>query len=106
MNLAVNGVNTTMQCARAEGDAGGSYNGILALFYNPAGAGPAAQFTGTVNSTNGNVRSAAAVAADRDAFAGAYLSALAWINNGVVPQSALDKMRAAGVNAGSSIMFI
>jgi hypothetical protein len=106
VNLGVNGTNLDMQCATAKGDAGGSYNGVLALFYNPAGAGPAARFTGTINTTNGNVKSDPSVSADRDAFAGAYLSALAWVNNGVVPQAAIDKMKSAGVNAGSSIMFI
>jgi len=59
----------------ADGDAGGSYNAGLILFYDPAGSPPAAKFTGKVD-LNGNVKIDSRIASSRDAVAGLYLSAL------------------------------
>ncbi len=104
-NFTVNGVNNAnLQTSIASGDAGGSYNAGLMLFFNPAGAPPQGRFTGTVTSTTGNARIDPNVGSSREAIAGLYLSALAWIGNGVIPPAALAKVKAAGLK-GTAILI-
>lgn len=71
----IGGNSMTLSSPIADGDAGGSYNAGLILFYDPAGSPPAARFTGKVD-TNGNVKIDSKIASSRDAVAGLYLSAL------------------------------
>lgn len=92
VTATVDGVALTLNAPLARGDAGGSYNAGLIIFYDPAGAPPTAQFTGTLSSNNGNVKSATAVSASNVAVSGLYLSALSWINGGTIPQSAATAM--------------
>src|SRR5207244_325520 len=51
----IGGNAVTLNSPIADGDAGGSYNAGLILFYDPAGSPPAARFTGKVD-LNGNVK--------------------------------------------------
>ncbi len=97
VTATINGTNSTMNCPVAVGDAGGSYNAGLIIFYVPAGAPPVAKFTGTVNSTTGNAKSGVDIGNSQEAVAGLYLSALSWINGGTIPASALAAMQKAGV---------
>jgi hypothetical protein len=71
----IGGNSMALNSPIADGDAGGSYNAGLILFYDPAGSPPAARFTGKVD-TNGNVKIDSKIASSRDAVAGLYLSAL------------------------------
>ncbi len=93
----INGAAVNVNAPVAQDDAGGAYNGGLIIFYDPKGAPPVAQFTGTVNATDGSVKVDPTVGSSQEAMAGLYLSALKWINNGTLPQSALTAMNAAGV---------
>lgn len=103
-NFTVNGVaNANLQTGIASGDAGGSYNAGLILFYHPSGSVPASRFTGTVNFTTGNVRMDAAVGSSREAIAGLYLSALKFLNNGNVPAAALAKVKSAGLKGTATV---
>ena len=103
----INGTTSNMNAPVAVDDAGGSYNAGLIIFYDPKGSPPAAKFTGTVNSTNGDVKSDSNVGSSKEAVAGLYLSALKWINNGSIPQSALTAMQASGVakNTSSTVVI-
>lgn len=106
ITATINGTTSAMNAPRAQGDAGGAYNAGLVIFYNPSGAGPSAKFTGTVDS-NGNAKTDPNVGSSQEAVAGLYLSALAWINNGGIPQSALSKMKSIGLaNDTSQIVVI
>jgi hypothetical protein len=87
----------------AKGDAGGAYNAGLIVFYDPNGAPPAAQITGTISSNNGNAKTASAVASSAAAVSGLYLSALSWINGGTIPASALSAM---GLSKTTGIVVI
>jgi hypothetical protein len=101
-NVTIGGQNVTVNAPVAAGDAGGAYNAGLIIFYDPKGAPPVAKFTGSINSTTGNAQTDPNVASSREAVAGLYLSALAWVNGGKVPQAALTKMQTAGVAATPS----
>ncbi|MBY0471607.1 hypothetical protein K2X30_10620 [bacterium] len=103
----IGGVATALNAPVAAGDAGGSYNAGLILFYNPAGAGPQARFTGTVNATSGNAVMDPAVGSSAEAMAGLYLTALSFINNGSIPANALNAFKAAGVarNTAASVLL-
>ncbi len=93
---------TTVNAPVARGDAGGSYNAGLILFYDPAGSPPSAQITGTITANNGNAKTTAAISSSMAAVSGLYLSALKWVN-GSVPASATTAM---GVSNPSGIMVI
>lgn len=99
----INGVATALNTPTARGDAGGSYNAGLVIFYNPAGAGPTARMTGTITSNNGNAKTDAKVTSSQLAVSGLFLSALAWINNGSIPQSAITAM---GVSNTADVVVI
>ena len=101
----INGVNSAMMAPSAQGDAGGAYNAGLIIFYDPAGSPPQAKFTGTVDS-NGNAKTDAGVASSKEAVAGLYLSALAWVNNGTIPQTALSTMKSTGVAGDTSRIVV
>ena len=106
ITATINGATQNMNAPIAQGDAGGSYNAGLILFYNPSGTGPSARFTGTVDA-NGNAKTDSGVASSQEAVAGLYLSALAWVNNGTIPQTAIAKMNSTGVaNDTSRIVVI
>lgn len=96
VNVNVGGTNSNMNAPVAQGDAGGAYNAGLILFYDPKGAPPQAKFTGTVDSSSGNAKIDPKVASSKDAVAGLYLSGLAWINNGTLPDKAVKAMQASG----------
>lgn len=98
----INGIATTVNAPVARGDAGGSYNAGLVIFYDPAGSPPVAQFTGTISSNNGNSKTATAINSSATAVSGLYLSALKWIN-GSIPQSALT---ATGIANPSGVVVI
>lgn len=103
-NFTVNGVNNAnIQTAVADGDAGGSYNAGLIMFYNPSGSVPQAQFTGTLNGTTGTTRIDPNVGSSREAMAGLYLSALKFVNNGNIPPAALAKVKAAGLKGTATV---
>ena len=97
VTATINAQNVTLNAPTAQDDAGGAYNGGLVIFYDPKGAAPTARFTGTVDSTNGNVKIDPNVGSSKEAMAGLYLSALSFINGGTVPASALSAMKNAGV---------
>jgi hypothetical protein len=96
VNANVGGTNSTVNAPVARGDAGGSYNAGLAIFFDPKGSPPSSKFTGTVD-TNGNAKIDANIGSSREAVAGLYLSALKWINGGNIPQTAISAMQASGV---------
>lgn len=105
ITATINGTNSAMNAPRAQGDAGGAYNAGLIIFYDPAGSMPQAKFTGTVDA-NGNAKSDGGVASSKEAVAGLYLSALAWVNNGSIPQSALVAMKNTGVAGDPSRIVV
>ncbi len=88
----IGGVATTVNAPVARGDAGGSYNAGLIVFFNPAGVGPTALMTGTITSNNGNAKTASNIKSSAEAVSGLYLSALKWINAGTVPPAAVTAM--------------
>lgn len=98
----IGGVAATVNAPVARGDAGGSYNACLAIFYDPAGAPPAAQMTGTINSS-GNSKTSSAIGSSAIAVSGLYLSALKWIMGGTIPNSALT---ATGVSNTNGVVVI
>jgi len=103
-NFTVNGVaNNAIQTQTADGDAGGTYNAGLVLFYHPNGTVPQANFTGTLDATTGRVRTDPNVASSREGFAGLYLSALKFIRNGNIPAAALAKVKAAGLKGTATV---
>lgn len=103
-NFTVNGVaNANIQTQVADGDAGGTYNAGLVLFYSPSGSVPQANFTGTLEATTGRVRIDPNVGSSREAFAGLYLSALKFIRNGNIPAAALAKVKAAGLKGTATV---
>ncbi len=102
VTATIGGVATTVNAPLARGDAGGSYNAGLIIFYSPTGAQPAPIMTGAISSS-GNATSAPTVSASASAVSGLYLSALKWINGGVIPPAALTAM---GVPAPSNIVVI
>lgn len=97
-NVTINGTAATVNGPTAQGDAGGAYNAGLIIFYDPAGAPPQAKFTGTVNQ-DGNAKIDPNVGSSQEAVAGLYLSALSWIGNGKIPQTAVQKIQSAGLAA-------
>lgn len=99
----IDGTAVTVNAPVARGDAGGSYNAGFIIFYDPAGAPPSPQFTGTITASNGNAKSASSVSTSNLAVSGLYLSALSWINSGSIPQSALTAM---GITNTSGIVVI
>ena len=105
VTATINGVNSAINAPIAQGDAGGAYNAGLIIFYSPVGSPPAARFTGIVNA-NGNATTDPNVGSSREAVAGLYLSALAWVNNGTIPQSALSKMQSSGIAANTADIVV
>lgn len=101
--VTVDGAALNVNAPVARGDAGGSYNAGLILFYDPAGAPPAATFTGTIASNSGNAKTGSTIGSSKTAVAGLYLSAYSWLNGGTVPQAAISAM---GVTSAASIMVI
>ena len=107
VTATINGANATLNSPVPTGDAGGSYNAGLAIFFNPNGSGPQTEFTGSVTSSTGNAKTDPKVGSSAEAVAGLYLSAIAWIKGGSVPAEALRKIQAAGVASNpSNIMVI
>jgi hypothetical protein len=102
VTTTIGGTAATVNAPVARGDAGGSYNAGLILFYDPAGSPPTPQFTGTISSS-GNAKTATAITSSALAVSGLYLSALKWINNGTIPSAALTAM---GVGNPSGIVVI
>ncbi len=98
----IGGVATTVNAPVARGDAGGSYNAGLVLFFDPNGSPPAAQMTGTISSS-GNARVSSAISSPQVAVSGLYLSALKWINNGTIPAGAQSAM---GISNPTGIVVI
>lgn len=96
VTATINGTTVNLNAPTAQGDAGGSYNAGLIIFYDPKGAPPAARFTGTVSSTSGNATNDPNVGSVPQAVGGLYLSALKWVT-GSIPNSALQVMQAVGV---------
>ncbi len=92
VTTTIGGTAATVNAPVARGDAGGSYNAGLAIFFNPAGAGPAGIFTGSISANNGNAKTAPAIKSSADAVSGLYLSALKWVLGGTIPQTALTAM--------------
>lgn len=90
----IGGVATTVNAPVARGDAGGSYNAGLVIFYSPTGSQPSPTMTGTISS-NGNAKTASSIGSPQLAVSGLYLSALKWINGGTIPASALTAMGVA-----------
>ncbi len=90
----IGGVATTVNAPIARGDAGGSYNAGLVIFFDPISTPPTALMTGTV-SDSGSVRVAAGIGSPQVAVSGLYLSALKWINNGSIPAGAAQAMGVA-----------
>jgi len=103
VTATIDGAALTLNAPVARGDAGGSYNAGLILFYDPTGAPPAAKFTGTISSNNGNHKIDSTVTTSTQAVAGLYLSALSWINGGTLP-AGVDA--AMGVSNASALMVI
>lgn len=106
VTATIGGNNVNVNAPVAQGDAGGSYNAGLAIFYDPKGAPPAAKFTGTINSSNGNASVDPNVSSAQNAVAGLYLSALSWINGGTIPPAAISAISATGASTSSSVMVI
>lgn len=96
VTVNVGGTQATVNGPVAQGDAGGSYNAGLILFYDPKGAPPQARFTGTTDA-NGNAKTDGKVGSSKEAVAGLFLSALKWVNGGTIPPAALKAMQGAGV---------
>jgi len=90
--VTIGGQQVTVNSPVASGDAGGAYNAGLIIFYSPTGSVSNARFTGTVNSSSGNATVDPNISSNRDAVAGLYLSALAWVSGGQVPAAALKAM--------------
>lgn len=106
VTAVIGGNNVTVNGPVAQGDAGGSYNACTIVFYTPTAAAAGTTFTGTLNTTSGNVKAATGMTSQL-AVAGAYLSALAHINGGSVPASALTQMSSVlGTTPASSVMVI
>lgn len=103
VTATVNGTALTLNAPTARGDAGGSYNAGLVLFYDPAGAPPSPLMTGTVTANNGNVKTSSKITSSAAAVSGLYLSALAWINNGSIPAAAISAM---GVSNTADVVVI
>ena len=103
VTTTIDGVAGTANAPVARGDAGGSYNAGLIIFYDPKGAPPTSRFTGSIDSSSGNAKSAANISTSNLAVSGLYLSALSWINAGAIPPSALTAMNVANP---STIMVI
>ncbi len=95
VTTTIGGVAATVNAPVARGDAGGSYNAGLIIFYDPNGSPPAAQFTGTIASNSGNAKIAPSVGSSKAAVSGLYLSALKWINGGTIPAGAMAAMGVA-----------
>lgn len=92
VTATINGNTVNMNAPKASGDAGGTYNAGLIIFFSPDGSPPAARFTGTVD-TNGSANSDSNVASAKEAVAGLYLSAISWINNSSVPGDVLAQIQ-------------
>lgn len=95
VTTTIGGTAATVNAPVARGDAGGAYNAGLIIFYDPAGAPPAGQFTGTITASSGNAKTGSTIASSMAAVSGLYLSALKWIGNGTIPPSALSAMNIA-----------
>jgi hypothetical protein len=97
----IGGTAVTVNAPVARGDAGGSYNAGLIIFFDPAGAPPSALMTGAISSS-GNATVANGVSSSPLAVSGLYLSALKWIT-GAAPAAATAAM---GVNSPAQVMVI
>jgi hypothetical protein len=98
VQATINGTTVNLNAPIAQGDAAGAYNAGLIIFYAPGTAALAnSVFTGAINSSTGNATMAAQVGSSAEAVAGLYLSALTWVNGGVMPPTALARMQATGV---------
>lgn len=100
----INGVASAVNTPIPVGDAGGSYNAGLILFFDPAGSPPQARFTGSVTAATGNAKMDPAVGSSKEAVAGLYMSALKWIGNGNLPAGAEDKMKAGGITGKATVI--
>ncbi|MGZ3727423.1 MAG: hypothetical protein ACXWQQ_16625, partial [Pseudobdellovibrio sp.] len=69
VTATINGANANLNAPTASGDAGGSYNAGLVIFYNPNGAPVQSRFTGKIDATSGNAKSDAGVASSQEAVA-------------------------------------
>ena len=87
----IGGTAVTVNAPVAKGDAGGSYNAGLIIFYDPAGSPPTARFTGTISSS-GNAQTDPTISSSALAVSGLYLSALKWVMRGTIPPAALSAM--------------
>jgi len=96
----IGGTAATVNAPVARGDAGGSYNAGLIVFYDPAGSPPTANFTGTISSS-GNAQTASGIASSSAAVSGLYLSALKWVPGGTIPPAALTAM---GIGSTATIV--
>ncbi len=92
VTATIGNTTATINAPVARGDAGGSYNAGLVIFFNPAGPGPAALFTGTIAANSGNAKTATTIQSSQAAVSGLYLSALKWINGGTDPTAAATAM--------------
>lgn len=99
----IGGTAVTVNAPVAKGDAGGAYNAGLIIFFDPAGAPPAATISGTISSTSGNASTDPVVTNAANAVAGLYLSALKWINNGTIPPAA---QMAMGIASPTGLVVI
>jgi hypothetical protein len=102
----VNGTTLNLNAPTASGDAGGSYNAGLIIFYSPTGAVPNSKFTGTVDANSGNAKIGPTVGSVKEAVGGLYLSALTFLNNGTLPQKAVSAMQALGVASNPSNIMV
>lgn len=104
--ININGESINVNSPVCPGDGGGSYNAGLIIFYSPTGNLPNSKFTGTVDANAGNVRIGATVGSSNEAVGGLYLSALAFLNGGTLPQKAVSSMQALGVASNPSNVMV
>jgi len=96
VTATVNGAPLTMNCPVAMGDAAGHYNGGLILFYSPTGSVPTARYSGTLNSSSGDVTMDPNVGSAQNAIGGLFMTAHKFIS-GTVPNSLMTRMQTAGL---------
>jgi hypothetical protein len=104
VTATINGAAANINGPVASGDAGGAYNAGLMIFFDPAGAPPAAKFTGTVTAASGNAKIDPNVGSSKEAMAGLYISALSWIGGGSVPASAMTAIKGAGLKGTATLI--
>jgi hypothetical protein len=103
VTATINGATANLNAPTAKGDAGGSYNAGLIIFYSPTGSVTNSSFTGTLDQ-NGNAKTAASVGSSAEAVAGLYLSALKFINKGSIPTAATGAVKSAGLNGTALVI--